>query len=246
MSTYDRRSFLRIAGGTVIGAIGVSSLSGSAVATSHFGTWEPVYTTTGLSVREGPGLNYNRIAVADQYTGGHVTDGPVDNDGYTWWEVKYEEDSDNGVVRGWSAEGDNWLTGPADFEIPTEGVISQPWSSDHPALDIAANTGSRIGAGAAGEVVTADTYDNSACGKYVQISHGNGWESIYCHMSEVHVSDGESVYQGEKIGEVGDTGRSTGPHVHYSIEQYEDPKYIPGFDGQDKVIGAGVPKEYFK
>lgn len=242
MRDINRRSLLKMAGSTVVGAAGVGSLSGSAAA---FGTWQPVYTTTALSVREGPGTGHNRIAVADQYTGGHVTDGPVDNDGYTWWEVKYEEDSDNGVVRGWSAEGDNWLTGPADFEIPTEGYVSQEWHSDHEAIDIAADVGSRIGAGAAGTVAVADTYDNSPCGKYVKLDHGDGWETVYCHMSAVHVSEGESVYQGQKIGEVGDTGRSTGPHVHYDIQQWGDGKYIPAFKYQDKVIGAGVPKEYF-
>lgn len=242
MSKIDRRSLLKVAGSTVMGAVGISSFSGSAAA---FGTWQPVYTTTALSVREGAGTGYNRIAVADQYTGGHVTGGPVNNGGYTWWEVKYEEDSNNGVVRGWSAEGDNWLTGPADFEIPTEGVISQPWHSGHNALDIAAPIGSRIGAGAAGTVIVADTYDNSACGKYVVIDHGGGWETVYCHMSRVETTVGEGVYQGEKIGEVGSTGNSTGPHLHYDIQRYGNGQYMPGFDGQSKVIGAGIPKVYF-
>lgn len=236
---------LKLLSSTVVGTAGVGTLTDTTSASSHFGTWNPVYTTTALSVRSGPGTGYSRIAVADAETGGQVIDGPVSSDGYTWWKVEYEEDSDNGPVTGWSAEGDNWLTGPADFEIPTDGVISQPWHSGHNALDIAANVGTRIGAGAAGTVVVADTYDNSDCGKYVKLDHGNGWETVYCHMSTVSVTEGEEVYQGEKIGEVGDTGHSTGPHLHFDIQQWGDGKYIPGFDGQDKVAGAGVPKEYF-
>jgi chitinase len=63
-------------------------------------------TTTDLSVREGPGTGYTRLDVAPGGTTGTVVDGPVDNDGYTWYRVEY----DDGVADGWSALGNDWLT----------------------------------------------------------------------------------------------------------------------------------------
>ena len=69
----------------------------------HLGIGEYTFANADLSVREGPGLDYNRIDVAPEGTSGHVTDGPVDNDGYRWYEIDY----DDGIANGWSAG--NWL-----------------------------------------------------------------------------------------------------------------------------------------
>lgn len=201
-----------------------------------------LYTTSDLSVREGPGLNYNRIAVADQYTGGHIVDGPVDSDGYRWWKITYNEDSDNGPVTGWSVEQ---YTATADFAYPVNGTVSQEFKSgDHEALDIAADTGTYIHAAQDGTVAVADTYDNSACGKYVKLDHGGGWTTLYCHMNSVYVSTGESISQDQHIGTVGDTGHSTGPHVHYAIRYNGGGQYVPGFLYQNIVDKTGVPKNY--
>ena len=235
---------LKATGSTIVGAVGVGALSGGAAAT-HFGVEDPVYTTTDLSVRANPGTEASRRAVLNAWTGGDVLDGPVSEDGYTWWKVEYEEDGGVGPVTGWSAEGSSWLDGPADFATPCYGVISQPHKSDHPALDIANDTGTTLAASRGGEVSVADSYDNSACGKYVRINHGGGWSTVYCHMSRVDVSVGEQLYRGEKIGEMGDTGHSTGPHVHFKIEYNGSPQWIPGADGQDTVRGGGIPENYF-
>lgn len=235
----NRRKFLKASSATIVGAVGVAATSGTAAAHT-VGTG--LYTTSDLSVREGPGVNYSRIAVADQYTGGNIVDGPTNNDGYTWWKIEYNQDSDNGLVTGWSVEE---YTGHADFNYPVRGEVSQEWKSgDHEALDIAATTGTPIHAAADGTVAVADTYDDSPCGKYVKLDHGGGWTTLYCHMSSVYVSDGESIAEDQHIGEVGDTGRSTGPHVHYAIRYNGSGQYVPGFAGQEINDKTGVPKNY--
>ena len=85
----------------------------------------------------------------------------------------------------------------------------------HYGVDLAASQGTPIYAIAAGTVTTA-TYGD-ANGYYVSISHGNGYGSVYCHMTNYIVSVGDSVSQGQVIGYVGSTGWSTGPHLHFEI-----------------------------
>ena len=95
------------------------------------------------------------------------------------------------------------------------------WSG-HLAIDIAAGTGARIYAADSGVVVFA----GSALGGYgnmVVIDHGNGYQSLYAHLSSVGVSCGQSVLQGQYIASAGNTGYSTGPHLHFEI------RYLGGF-----------------
>lgn len=86
----------------------------------------------------------------------------------------------------------------------------------HTGLDVAAPTGTTIVA-AAGGTVTYVNYSNVSYGNCVKISHGNGVETLYAHCSEIYVSAGEAVSQGQAIATVGSTGNSTGPHLHLEI-----------------------------
>jgi murein DD-endopeptidase MepM/ murein hydrolase activator NlpD len=95
-------------------------------------------------------------------------------------------------------------------EQPTAGA-----STYHKGIDIGASVGSDIVAAASGTVVTA-SYSVSA-GNYIMIYHGDGVYTVYMHCSKLLVSVGEEVKQGQKIAEVGSTGVSTGPHLHFGI-----------------------------
>ena len=99
----------------------------------------------------------------------------------------------------------------------------------HYGVDLAAPKGRPIYATRAGTVSTASY--NSSAGYYVQINHGDGFQSIYMHMTHYVVSKGEKVSQGQVIGYCGSTGASTGPHLHFGITKngsYVNPaNYIP-------------------
>ncbi len=93
---------------------------------------------------------------------------------------------------------------------PTAGA-----SSNHKGIDIPCPTGSDIVASAAGTVIISQ-YSSSA-GYYVMIDHGNGISTVYMHNSQLLVSVGQSVEQGQVIAKAGSTGYSTGSHCHFGI-----------------------------
>jgi len=126
-----------------------------------------------------------------------------------------------------------WIT-PCSYAAFTSpfGYRWHPISGDwkmHYGVDLAGATGTPIYASRAGTVTTA-AYNGSA-GYYVSINHGDGFSSIYMHMTHYIVYGGQSVAQGEVIGYMGSTGGSTGPHLHFGISYngtYVNPAdYIP-------------------
>lgn len=111
------------------------------------------------------------------------------------------------------------------FVLPVEGPISSPFGlkrflnnqarNPHSGLDIAAASGAEITATAAGTVLATGSYFFN--GNTVLLDHGQGLVSMYCHMSQISVEIGDKLAQGETLGEVGMTGRVTGPHLHWSV-----------------------------
>lgn len=85
----------------------------------------------------------------------------------------------------------------------------------HKGIDLASMTGNKIRIKAKGKVTRAEVV--SGYGKMVEVDHGNGFKTKYAHMNEIYVTKGEEVVKDQPIGEVGSTGRSTGPHLHYEI-----------------------------
>lgn len=90
-------------------------------------------------------------------------------------------------------------------------------------IDIAAPTGTRILASASGKVLLARTGYNGGYGNMVIIQHPNGTKTLYGHMSKISTKTGAQVAQGEVIGSVGSTGRSTGPHLHFEVFNAKNP-----------------------
>lgn len=108
------------------------------------------------------------------------------------------------------------------FVRPISGIIMSRFgsresirSTPHRGLDIAAPTGTPIKAAAAGTVSKAGY--NGSYGKMIIITHGNGVQTLYAHCSQLNVSAGQTISQGQVIGKVGSTGNSTGPHLHLEV-----------------------------
>lgn len=124
------------------------------------------------------------------------------------------------------------LPGGGQFIWPTETpthFISQGYKGGHRALDLNRLNGWGIYASAPGVVHTKST--RYGYGNHIDISHGNGVTTRYAHLSQFKVKDGEYVQQGQLIGIMGSTGRSTGPHLHFEIRVKDVPQnplnYLP-------------------
>lgn len=88
-------------------------------------------------------------------------------------------------------------------------------SSRHQGIDIAAQTGTWVQAAKQGSVV--DVGDYFYTGKTVVLDHGQGFKTVYCHLDTVTIKSGDWVQVGQRIGQVGQTGRATGPHLHFGV-----------------------------
>ncbi len=90
-------------------------------------------------------------------------------------------------------------------------------------VDLAGKTGEEILAAADGVVVISRNGWNAGYGKYIIIEHSNGTQTLYGHMNALYVEEGMSVRSGQQIGENGNTGRPTGPHLHFEVRGAKNP-----------------------
>ena len=111
------------------------------------------------------------------------------------------------------------VVGEGNFMWPTSGHISQKFYWYHQAVDIANASNPDVVASQGGTVITAG-WNAGGYGNYVIIDHGNGYRTLYAHMvtNSIVVKAGQVVSQGQKIGVMGSTGRSTGTHLHFEIK----------------------------
>jgi len=109
------------------------------------------------------------------------------------------------------------------FGIRIDPFIEKP--KLHTGVDIAAPTGTPVHAAAYGlvEVVHNRYQPNRNYGKYIIINHGFGKRTLYAHLSKIFVKQGQLVKRWDVIGAVGETGRATGPHLHYEVRENETP-----------------------
>lgn len=105
------------------------------------------------------------------------------------------------------------------FVWPAQGSITQYFAWYHKALDIANRAAPPILAADAGTVVVAGWVDNYGYGNRIVIDHGNGFRTLYGHLSKIYVNVGQTVNRGDAIGQMGSTGRSTGTHLHFEVFQ---------------------------
>ncbi|MCG8482331.1 MAG: M23 family metallopeptidase [Clostridia bacterium] len=118
------------------------------------------------------------------------------------------------------------LIGTGSFDNPARGRLTSKfgyrWGRMHTGIDIAASIGTTIRASDGGVVTFAGWKGNY--GLTVIIDHGQNKSTLYGHCNKVHVKKGDKVYKGQKIADVGNTGRSTGPHVHFEVRVSDKPQ----------------------
>lgn len=110
------------------------------------------------------------------------------------------------------------------FPVPGDNEITQEYSAEHKAIDIAASSGSPVYAAEDGTVSYVQIWDGSydttgmmSYGHMIEIRHADGNTTLYAHLSEINVQQGEKVVRGQRIGRVGSTGNATGPHLHFEV-----------------------------
>lgn len=104
-----------------------------------------------------------------------------------------------------------------NFVWPAAGRITQGYRFYHRAIDIANQGAGPILAADSGVVTTAGWPDGGGYGNRVVIDHGNGFQTLYAHLSTVQVQVGQRVNRGDVLGQMGTTGRSTGVHLHFEV-----------------------------
>jgi len=130
-----------------------------------------------------------------------------------------------GFGGGDSSGASAYSTGSFVFPVASYSYISSRFGErvhpitgelkNHNGMDIASNMGTAVYAADGGKVVLAEWY--GGYGNCIMIDHGNGYKTLYGHLSVIGVKNGQSVSQGAVIGQVGSTGNSTGPHLHFEV-----------------------------
>ena len=144
---------------------------------------------------------------------------------YSTWREKAQRDVSSYAEKLRAECENNGQTGYFLWPCPSSNHITSYFgnrvapkagaSTDHKGIDIGASMGAEVIAAADGKVTTVEY--NSARGYYIVIDHGNGYATLYQHLSRQDAAVGDMVYQGDQIGAVGDTGISTAPHLHFEV-----------------------------
>ncbi len=97
-------------------------------------------------------------------------------------------------------------------------LATEAHARQHKGVDIAAPIGTSVFVACEGEVIRTG-YDAGGYGRFIEVRHPNGMSTLYAHLSRVDVASGDRLGSGERIGLVGTTGRSTGPHLHFEVRR---------------------------
>lgn len=127
-----------------------------------------------------------------------------------------EEEKPKYIVPKYIAQIQAGVKGSSNFIWPTSGIITQNPVWYHMAIDIANPSMPAVLASDTGTVIYADCL-NWGYGCHVIIDHGNGYQTLYGHLSSIGVSAGQVISQGQRLGVMGSTGRSSGIHLHFEV-----------------------------
>lgn len=111
------------------------------------------------------------------------------------------------------------VTATGSFVWPAAGRITQGYRFYHKAIDIANHSAGPVLAADSGTVIGAGWLDGFGYGSRVIVDHGNGYVTLYAHLSVAQVQTGQKVNRGDVLGQMGSTGRSTGIHLHFEIRR---------------------------
>jgi lipoprotein NlpD len=132
-----------------------------------------------------------------------------------------EKQLDVEVYKGTDNTSEDIVVHKGMYQWPTQGVVYSlfgvRWGRMHSGLDISANAGTPVLAGSNGTVEYASR--KGGYGNLVILRHSDGYETYYGHLSVISVKEGDGITKGQKIGLVGSTGNSTGPHLHFEVRK---------------------------
>ena len=160
-------------------------------------------------------LSYNQLASAGDIAVGDTLIIPGG-------ELHMESAKSNGKSGG---KGKSTGTGSAGLINPAPGAVKSQGIHGNNGVDLAGAMGSTIRAAAAGTVIVAKGGGgwNGGYGNYIVVKHSNGTQTLYAHLSSLSVGSGEVVDQGQTIGGMGNTGKSTGTHLHFEVRGGRNP-----------------------
>lgn len=194
-----------------------------------FGEWSRFYGVSAADVIEYPGNNIDPNTVGD-YENANIKPGtwliiPGGKRDFVSWSAPLGVTRENPASARVLGEGacdpvSGGAVGFGYFIYPTNkhylsGFDFSP-QTNHNGLDFAGETGEAVYASDAGVIVYSG-WNDYGYGNMIMVDHGNGFQSLYAHLSAINVGCGQSVGQGEVIGAVGSTGRSSGSHLHFEI-----------------------------
>lgn len=194
-----------------------------------FGEWAKFYGVTAADVIEFPGNNLDKDTVGD-YENANIRPGtwliiPGGKRDFVSWSAPLGVTRENPASArvlgaGACSPVSGGAVGYGYFVFPTNkrylsGFDFSP-QTNHFGLDFAGNTGEAVYASDAGVIVYSG-WNDYGYGNMIMVDHGNGFQTLYAHLSAINVGCGQSVGQGEVIGAVGSTGRSSGAHLHFEL-----------------------------
>lgn len=235
---------LPVPGGVAVVPLGSASANGGAkpqawlgeqpiLVTADQGTW---YAVVGLSLDTAPGVHSLKVSMngatqkqhfevhSKDYPEQHITlkdKSKVDLSKPDLERAEREIALIRNLKRHWRETHDTDLA----LELPSGGELGSRFGlrrffneqprQPHAGLDVAVDTGTPVVAGGTGKVLAVGDYFFN--GKTVFIDHGSGLITMYCHLDQIDVQEGQIVAKGQHIGLSGKTGRATGPHLHWSV-----------------------------